>query len=229
MKKITILISDDHTIVRSGLRLLLEAKGDILVVGEASNGQQAVSETKRLRPDVVLLDLAMPLLNGLEASRQIVKEVPSTRVLILSAYSDEHHVRKAVEAGASGYVVKQTAAADLLRAVHETAGGNAFFSPAICRRLLTHWLGTFLSASPAHATDKRLTRRQSEVLQLIAEGYMTKQIAGILSLSIKTVEKHRDQLMHRLGIHRIAQLTRYAVSNGIIEWDRSPNLQLLAA
>jgi DNA-binding NarL/FixJ family response regulator len=225
MNKITILISDDHTIVRAGLRLLLEAEGDILVVGEATNGQEAVQETKRLRPTVVLLDLAMPLLNGLQATQQIISERPLTKVLVLSAYGDDQHVRQAVQAGATGYLVKQNAAADLLRAVREIAQGNAFFSPSICQRLLTQWRGTFLHADQPNL----LSRRQAEVLQLIAEGYVTKEIAAVLSLSTKTVEKHRKTLKDKLAIRSIANLTRYAISSGVIESGRGPNLRLMAA
>src|ERR1051326_4777124 len=229
MNKITILICDDHAIVRAGLRLLLEADGDILVVGEDANGQQAVQEAKRLGPQVVLLDLAMPLLNGVEAARRITSEVPLTRVLALSAYSDEQHVRNAVQAGVAGYLVKQTAADNLLRAVRETAGGNAFFSPSICQHLLTQWHGTFSEAVQARKVTAPLTRRQSEIFQLIAEGYLTKQIAAVLSLSLKTVSKHRQSLMLKLKVHNIATLTRQAISRGIIESGCIPNLASLSA
>jgi DNA-binding NarL/FixJ family response regulator len=229
VNKITILISDDHSIVRAGLRLLLEAEGDMLVVGEATNGQQAVQETKRLRPQVVVLDLAMPLLNGVEAARQIADEVPDARVLILSSYSDDQHLRQAVQAGVAGYLVKETAGNDLMRAVREAAQGNAFFSPSVGQLLLTQWRGTFLPAGQPKPDTTSLTCRQVEVFQLIAEGYMTKQIADLLSLSVKTVEKHRQSLMEKLDMHNIATLTRYAVASGIIESGRSPTLQLAAA
>jgi len=139
MKKITVLLCDDHNVARECLRSLLEAAGDIQVVGEAENGHESVQEAKRLLPDVVVLDLAMPLLNGMGAARQITKEVPSTRVLILSGYSDDQHVVHAIEAGAAGYLMKETAANDLLQAVRETASGNAFFSPPVTRRLLKQW------------------------------------------------------------------------------------------
>lgn len=223
MKKITVLLSDDHTVVRRGLRLLLEAETDIQVVGEAANGQQSVREAKRLKPDVVLQDLAMPLLNGLEAARQIAKEVPSTRVLILSAYSDDAYIEHAVEAGAAGYLMKETAGDDLLRAIREIASGNAFFSPPVARRLLKQWQEKFPNGSAVKTKATKLTSRQTEILQLIAEGYATKQIAGLLSLSIKTVEKHRQDLMNILNIHNIATLTRYAVSSGVVESNRMPN------
>jgi DNA-binding NarL/FixJ family response regulator len=225
----TVLICDDHSIVRSGLRLLLEAEADIRVVGEATNGQEAVQETKRLRPHVALLDFAMPLLNGLEAARQIVKDFSGTKVLMLSGYSDDQHVRHAVEAGVTGYLMKETAWHDLVRAVREVAQGNAFFSPSICHRLLTQWRGAFVNANQANPDYTNLTRRQTEVLQLIAEGYPTKQIAAVLSLKTKTVEKHRQSLMSSLGMHNIAALTRYAISSGIIESGRVPILRVMAA
>jgi DNA-binding NarL/FixJ family response regulator len=223
MKKITVLLADDHTVLRNGLRLLLEAEADIQVVGEAANGQQSVRETKRLKPDVVLQDLAMPLLNGLEAARQIAKEVPSAKVLILSAYTDDAYIEHAIRAGAAGYLMKETAGDDLLRAIREIASGNAFFSPPVAKRLLKQWQEKFPNGSPVRAEAAMLTSRQTEILQLVAEGYATKQIAGLLSLSIKTVEKHRQDLMNTLNIHNIASLTRYAVSSGVVESNRMPN------
>jgi DNA-binding NarL/FixJ family response regulator len=223
MKKITVLLCDDHTMVRSGLRLLLEAGEDIEVVGEVENGRQVVPETKRLLPDVVLLDLSMPVLNGVEAARQIAKEAPSAKVLILSAYSDEQHVQHAVEAGVVGYLMKETAGNDLLQAVRDVARGNAFFSPPVARRLLKRSREMFLNGGPVRTKATTLTSRQTEILQLIAEGYANKQIGGLLSLSIKTVEKHRQELMNKLNIHNIATLTRYAVSMGIVESNRVVN------
>jgi len=209
MKKITVFLSDDHAVFREGLRLLLEATGDMQVIGEAENGHRAVNETKRLQPDVVLMDIAMPLLNGVEAARRIAREVPATRVLILSTYSDEQHLQQAVKAGAAGYLMKQTASRDLLRAIRETCEGKAFFSPAMARG--PHGDPQSKTTAPA------LTCRQTEILQLIAEGYSNKQMAGILFVSVKTVEKHRQSLMHQLDIHEIATLTRYAISAGVIE------------
>ena len=223
MKKITVLLSDDHTIVRNGLRLLLEAEADIQVVGEASNGQHSVREAKRLKPDVVLQDLAMPLLNGLEAARQIAKEVPTAKVLILSAYSDDEYIDHAIRAGVAGYLMKETAGDDLLRAIREIVNGNAFFSPPIARRLLKQWQEKKSNGGPDRTKSTLLTSRQTEILQLIAEGYATKQIADMLSLSVKTVEKHRQDLMNLLNIHNIASLTRYAVSSGVVESNRIPN------
>lgn len=215
MKTIRVLVADDHAIVRAGLRALLDAAGDMDVIGEAENGQEAVREAERLRPDVVLLDLAMPLLNGVEAARQIAHELPATKVLILSAYSDAQHLQKAVEAGATGYLMKETASKDLLRAIREACKGNGFFSPPIARRLLKQWRNRDLESKSTAALE--LTSRQTQVVQLIAEGYSSKQIAGLLSVSIKTVGKHRQALMDKLDIHEIASLTRYAVSSGVVE------------
>jgi len=229
MKRITVLLSDDHNLVREGLRLLLEKETDIQVVGEASDGRQSVRETKRLKPDVVLQDIAMPLLNGLEAARQIANEVPATRVLILSAYSDDAYIEHAIEAGAAGYLMKETVGIDLLRAIREIANGNAFFSPPIAKRLLKQWQGKFSNGSPDSTKAAKLTGRQMEILQMIAEGYATKQIAGLLSLSVKTVEKHRQDLMNTLNIHNIATLTRYAVSSGVVESNRMPTLPATSA
>jgi DNA-binding NarL/FixJ family response regulator len=207
-------------VVREGLRLLLEKEADIQVVGEAANGRQSVREAKRLRPNVVLQDLAMPQLNGLEAARQIAREVPSARVLILSAYNDDSYVEHAIKAGAAGFLMKETVGADLLRAIREIADGNAFFSPPVARRLLKQWQEKFPDGNAVSTSAAKLTGRQTEILQLIAEGYATKQIAGLLELSIKTVEKHRQDLMNTLNIHNIASLTRYAVSSGVVESNR---------
>jgi len=227
MKIITVLLADDHTVVREGLRRLLEATDDIAVIGEAENGYRAVAETRRLRPEVVLMDIAMPLLNGVEAARRIGKEVPTIKVLILSTYSDHQRVQQAVEAGAAGYLMKQTASKNLLRAIRETCKGNGFFSPAIARRSFKQWRnGDAQSNTTAGAA---LTWRQTEVLQLIAEGHSNKQMAALMFVSIKTVEKHRQALMVKLDIHETATLTRYAVSTGVVECHRAPSVPVMAA
>ena len=224
MNTIKVLICDDHTLVREGLRLLLGAAEDIELVGEAEHGRQAVQETKRLFPDVVLLDLSMPQLNGVEATRQIAREVPSAKVLILSAYSDEQHMQAAIEAGAAGYLMKGTSADDLLPAVRAIAKGNTFFRPSVPRRLLKQWQEKSPNDCRVRTNATMLTSRETEVLQLIAEGYANKQIAGFLSISQKTVEKHRQTLMHKLHLHNVAMLTRYAVSTGIVESNCAPQL-----
>ena len=217
MKKIQVLLVDDHNMVRQGLRVLLEAEEDIEVVGEAETGRQAVQMARNLQPNVIVMDIAMPNLNGLEATRQIVKDVPNSKVLVLSSYSDDEYVHQLTDAGACGYLLKQTAANDLIKAVRETSKGNAFFSPAVSKRLLDRYREAFLNGAPIKKRSVFLTAREAEVLQLIAEGKPNKQIAADLCISIKTVEKHRQQLMNKLNIHDIAGLTRYAISKGVIE------------
>ena len=218
MRKMRVLLADDHTVVRQGLRALLEAEQDIAVVGEAETGRQAVQLAKKLLPDVVIMDIAMPQLNGLEATRQIIKEIPGAKVLVLSSYNDDEYVHQLTQAGAAGYLLKQSAAVDLIKAVREARRGNAFFSPAISKRILEQCRENFLNGgAPTQRRSEFLTSREAEVLQLIAEGAPNKQIAAELCISIKTVEKHRQQVMNKLNIHDIAGLTRYAISKGIIE------------
>src|SRR5690349_8386607 len=217
MNKIKVLLADDHTVVRQGLRSLLVVEPDIEVVGEAENGRQAVQMAKNLGPDVVIMDIAMPQLNGLEATRQIIKEGLPTKVLVLSSYSDDEYVHRLTEAGAAGYLIKQTAATDLVKAIREAVKGNAFFSPSISRRLLDRYRDAYMKGRPIKIHGEQLTSRELEVLQLVAEGKVNKQIASDLSISIKTVEKHRQQVMNKLNIHDVAGLTRYAIARGIIE------------
>jgi DNA-binding NarL/FixJ family response regulator len=216
MKKVGILLVDDHAVVRQGLRALLEAEGDLSVVGEAENGREAVLLARKTLPDVVLMDVAMPGMNGLEATRQIIKKVPSTRVLVLTSYGEDDNVAQLMEAGATGYLVKQTAAADLLKAIRQVRDGKAFFSPGIAKRLQQQGSAACV-AGQAGTRAGKLTSREAEVLQLVAEGLANKQIAGELSISIKTVEKHRQQAMNKLNIHGVAGLTRYAISKGWVE------------
>jgi len=217
MHRVRVLIADDHTLVRQGLRSLLQAESDIEIVGEAETGRQAVRLAASLRPDVVLMDIAMPLLSGLEATRQIVKRVPSSRVLILSSYSDDEYVHQLAEAGGAGYLLKQSTYTDVVRAIREATKGNAFFSPAISKRLSNHYRETIARGTPVRKSTDLLTSRETEVLQLIAEGAGNKQIAAELGISIKTVERHRQRLMHKLDIHDVAGLTRYAISKGLVE------------
>ena len=219
MSNITVLLVDDHNIVRDGLKALLTAEGDITILAEAQTGREAVLLTEKHRPAVVVMDLAMPRLNGCEATRQVLKAVPSTKVVVLSTYSDDEHLHQAISAGAAAYLLKQTAGSDLVKAIREVAKGNAYFSPAIAKRLREETIQPSPQQQETEAAkpDVELTQREAEVLQLIAEGYANKQIAAELGLSVKTVEKHRQQVMQKLDIHNIAGLVRHAVEKGIIE------------
>ena len=217
MKPITVLLAEDHTLVREGLRAMLEVEDDVHVVGEAQTGREAVDLTKRLRPDVVVMDLTMPLLNGFEATRQIHDTVPTTKVVVLSAHTGKAYVEQAVLRGAAGYVVKQTSAEFLIRAIREVHQGSTFFRPSMPGELNGHAGESQGGLGPQMKSASRLTSRETEVLQLIAEGEANKQIAAELGIRIKTVEKHRSQLMRKLDIHDTAGLTRYAVAAGVIE------------
>jgi DNA-binding NarL/FixJ family response regulator len=222
MKRIRVLLSDDHAVFRSGLRMLLEAAGGIEVVGEAADGHQVVREAGRLLPDVVVMDIAMPMLNGLEATRQITKTLRLTRVLMLSAYDDDLYLRLAMQAGAAGYVIKETAGDDLIEGLRQIHQGRVFFRVPSFRRLVKQWEDRFVNGTPRRLVVKALTGRQTEILQLVAEGHTTKGIALILAISVKTVERHRQVVMDKLNIHEIASLTRYAISAGIVNADYSP-------
>ena len=217
MPNISVLLVDDHNIVRQGLKALLTAEPDVTILAEAQTGREAVGLAAKLRPDVVVMDLAMPLLNGWEATRQILKALPSAKIVILSTYDTEEHIQQAIAAGAAAYLIKQTAAADLVKAIREVKKGNAFFSPAIAQRLREQTCRNLTEAPALKAPNAELTVREAEVLQLIAEGFANKQIAAELGLSVKTVEKHRQQVMNKLDIHDTAGLVRHAAAKGIIE------------
>jgi DNA-binding NarL/FixJ family response regulator len=217
MKPLTILLADDHTVLREGLRAFLKTVEDFEVVGEATTGREAVELARTLRPDVVVMDVAMPKLNGCEATRQIVLENPTAKVLVLSASSDDAYVARLVAAGAMGFVEKQSSGQVLLRALREVAAGKSAFGPVITKRLLQIGRKAREQGASSGTLQPALTSREEEVLQLVAEGAPNKQIAAELGISIKTVDKHRQQLMNKLGIHDIAGLTRYAISSGVIE------------
>lgn len=217
MKPITILLAEDHTIVREGFRKILELEAGLQVAGEASDGRQAVNLARTLRPDVVLMDIAMPRLNGLEATRQLLKAVPAARVIILSAHGDDSYVQAATLAGAVGFLLKQSSAHEVCRAIREVQKGKSFFSASIARRRKV-----LREQSPGRPEGfglkpVKLTSREVEILQLIAEGRANKETAAELGIGMKTVEKHREHLMRKLDIHDTAGLTRYAISTGIIE------------
>jgi DNA-binding NarL/FixJ family response regulator len=217
MKRITVLLAEDHTIVREGFRKMLELEDDLEVVGEAQDGRQAVALVKKFRPAVVLMDIAMPRLNGLEATRRVLKTFPATKVLILSAHSDDAYVKNATDSGAVGFLLKQTSAHVVCEAIREVQKGKMFFCPAVARRLHRLDGQSADRAGRPLPGNTCLTSREMEVLQLIAEGKANKETAAELGISIKTVEKHREKVMRKLNIHDTAGLTRYAISAGIIE------------
>jgi DNA-binding NarL/FixJ family response regulator len=216
-KQITVLLAEDHAIVRQGLCALLNADGHFSVVGQARTGSEAVEMVQALKPDVILMDIAMPVLNGLEATRQILANDPAAKVIILSAHSDDEYIERMTSAGVAGFLEKQSSAEILTQAIQEVMKGKKFFSPAIAKRLRNNENKPRDRNGVLKANGSRLTPREAEVLQLVAEGGANKQIAAELHISIKTVEKHRQQLMDKLNIHDTAGLTRYAISSGVIE------------
>lgn len=217
MKQIRTLLAEDHTIVREGLRTLLRADRGIEVIAEARNGREAVRLAVALRPDVVVLDIAMPRLNGLEATRQIMVRAPKTKVLILSAYNDDAYIDGVIAAGAMGFLVKQTSAQILDQAIHAVMGGQMFYSPQIAKHLRNHYKKSEMPSKLTKINGTEPTFRELEVLRWIVEGETNRNIAAGLDISIKTVEKHRQHLMEKLDTHNTAGLTRYAVARGIVD------------
>jgi DNA-binding NarL/FixJ family response regulator len=214
MKKISILLVDDHIVVRQGLKALLTAEPDFEVVGEAENGQQALALARNKTPDVVVMDVAMPQMNGHTATRQILKAHPATRVLVLSTYTNDECVLELLNAGAKGYLMKQTAANELCQAIRHVRLGHQYLSPILARRLNSQRNGAFVNGATDSSRD--LTAREVEVLKLIAEGLSNREIGDALGFSIKTVEKHRQGTMNKLDIHEVAGLTRYALSKRMV-------------
>lgn len=215
LKRTTILLADDHRIVRQGLRALLTGEADFEVVGEADDGREALELVKRLKPDVLVLDLMMPGLNGLEVARQLPRQSPGVRVVVLSMYDDEGFVLEALANGVSGYVLKDSSSSDFIRAVREVAAGRRYLSPPLSDRAIEAYqqrakLGTL----DKHET---LTTREREVLQLSAEGHTNSEIAARLGISTRTAETHRSRIMHKLGLHTQSDLIRYAIRRGIIK------------
>lgn len=213
MPEISILLVDDHALVRAGIRALLERLADVTVIAEAKDGREAFRLIREQQPDLVLMDIAMPGLNGLEATARITKEFPAVRVIVLSMYSNEEYVRGAIKAEAAGYLVKSGASAELEKAIKVVSLGGKYYSPSVSTRFLKDKAGHL---SVDRAPIERLTPRQREILQLIAERHSTKEMAQILDISVKTVETHRAQMMERLGIHDVPGLVRFAIRAGLV-------------
>ena len=215
MGKQRILLAEDHSILREGLRSLLSGQGDIEVAGEAEDGQQAIQQANALQPDVVLMDLSMPRMNGMDAIRSILRRNPQTRIVVLTAHKSEEYVRASLEAGAKGYLLKDDTHQELLTAVRAVIAGKTYLSSHICDQVVNGFLGQ--TAASAHALPgDTLTERERTVIKLVAEGYKNREIAEYLSVSIKTVEKHRSNLMKKLGLHNASALTAYAIENGLV-------------
>ena len=215
MARLRVLLGDDHRLLRHGLRKILEEKRELEVVGEAGDGREAVKLAVALTPDVAILDIGMPLLNGIEATRQIVRRVPSCKVLILSMHADEPYIARALQAGARGYLLKDSAGTDLLRAVAAVAAGKAFFSSVISQSMINDYVRRVADASIVDPYES-LSEREREIFQLIAEGHSNKDVALILSISPATVETHRARILQKLDVHNTAELVLYAVRKGVI-------------
>jgi len=215
MRKIKILFADDHTLIRSGLRLIVEQQPDMTVVGEAEDGRQAVTLAASLNPDVAVLDIGMPNLNGIEAAQQITQAEPRTAVVVLSMHRDETYILRALKAGVRGYLLKDSAESDLVRAIRAVAEGKSFFSPAVSKVLLEDYMRK-LQRTGAEDSYDLLTPREREILQLVAEGKSNKEIASALNLSVYTVETHRANILEKLKLKSLPELILYAVRKGII-------------
>ena len=211
MKRIRILLADDHAVVRQGFKMILSAQPDMEIVGEAGNGREAVTLAEQFKPDVVVMDVAMPELNGIEATRRLALSAPHTRVVALSMHKDSVYVREILRAGARGYLLKDSVAADLVHAVRAVASGEGYLSPAVSNAVLDDYR--------RHVTNPidLLTSREREVLQMLAEGKTNKEIAGVLNLSVYTVDAHRGRIMEKLNLHSINELVRFAVRNGLVD------------
>jgi two-component system response regulator NreC len=215
MKTIRILLADDHTVVRKGLRLLLESQPDFAVVADAADGRETVTLAERHTPDVIVMDVAMPTLNGIEAARQICAKLPHTAIVFLSMHSDEGYVLKALKAGARAYLLKDSAENDLIGAVRAVSEGKAFFSPAISKMLVEDYMRQMRERAVEDSYDL-LTTREREILQLLAEGKSNKEVANVLNLSLYTIETHRSNIFQKLNLHSTAELILYAIRKGVI-------------
>jgi len=211
MKRIRILLVDDHAVVRQGFKMILDAQSDMEIVGEAGNGREAVELAERLRPEIVVMDVAMPELNGIEATRRLFASTPHSRVIALSMHKDSVYVREILRAGARGYLLKDSGAGDLVAAIRAVASGESYLSPAVSNAVLDDYR--------KHVTDPidLLSSREREVLQMLAEGKTNKEIATVLNLSVYTVDAHRGRIMEKLNLHSINELVRFAVRSGLID------------
>ena len=215
MDELRVLLGDDHTVLRQGLRKILEDRRDWRVVAEAGNGRDAVREAIELNPDVAVLDIGMPLLNGIEATRQIIRRAPAVRILILSMHSDQAYVTQAVQAGARGYILKESAGSELMAAIAAVVAGKSFFSPAVAQVVFDDYVRSLTQRGITDRYDA-LSEREREVLQLVAEGKSSKEIAVVLSISPATVETHRTHLLQKLGLRNTAEVVRFAARRGIV-------------
>jgi len=213
--KIRVLLADDHTLMRAGLRMVVDAQPDLTVIGEANDGREAVAMARELKPDIVVMDIGMPSLNGIEAARQIRAGLPETQIVMLSMHSDEGYILRALKAGAKAYLLKDSAEADLARAVRAAAAGKSFFSPAVGKVLLEDYMRK-LERTGAEDSYELLSPREREILQLVAEGKSSKEVAHLLNLSTYTVETHRARIMQKLNLRGIPELILYAVRKGFI-------------
>jgi two-component system response regulator NreC len=215
MNQIRVILADDHTLIRAGLRMVVTSQPDFTVIGEADNGREAVAMTEKLKPDVVVMDIGMPVLNGIEACRHLHAALPDTQVVMLSMHSDEGYVLRALKAGAKAYLLKDSAEVDVATAIRAVVAGKSFFSPAVGKVLLQDYMRK-LERTGAEDSYELLSPREREVLQLVAEGKSSKQIANLLNLSVNTVETHRGKVMQKLNLHNTPELILYAVRKGII-------------
>jgi DNA-binding NarL/FixJ family response regulator len=212
---IRVVVADDHSVVRQGLKAWLERSGHVQVVGEASDGREAVSIVEQLQPDVVIMDIAMPVLNGIEATAQITRRSPGTKVIILSMHADESYILRALGAGAKGYLLKESTESDVLPAVRSVRDGKPYFTPSIARLLLEDYM-RMLKQNNLQDSYDLLTEREKEVLQLLAQGKSNKEVAQILDLSPHTIDSHRTNMMQKVNLHNTAEIVLYAVRKGII-------------
>jgi two-component system response regulator NreC len=213
------MLADDHAILRSGLSKLLSEEPDIEVVGEAENGREAVQKAPELNPDIVLMDIGMPVMNGMEATKQIKKRMPEVKVLVLTMHDNEEYLFQVLQAGASGYVLKKAADSDLVNAIHVVARGDCFLYPSAAKMVVEDYLEKLRSGQEPTSSYDTLTEREREILKLVAEGYTNREIAENLFISVKTVETHKSNIMEKLNLHKRAELVRYAIRKGILQVD----------